>query len=169
MSAAIDGLLAEAKAGRARGVYLLHGEEFLAKKAAEALIEALVPIAQRDLNVTTLEAAASPAEVARDLATSPMFRGEKITWVRDPEFLAPRKAGKADQLGRLRELWTQGREKEAVRRLLALAQKAGLDAGRATAAAWEEAAGIVASAEELAFCRDAARWAVEQGVSAQLA
>lgn len=166
MSASIDALVAEAKAGRGKGVYLLHGEEFLAKKGAEALIDALVPANQRDLNVTTLEAAASPAEVARDLATIPMFRGEKVTWLRDPEFLAPKKAGKSDQLGRLRELWGQGREKEAVRRLLALAQKAGLDAGKATAAAWDDAAGITATAEDLTFCRDAAKWAVDHGVNA---
>ena len=33
----------DARAGKARPVYLLHGEEFLARKAAEELVEALVP------------------------------------------------------------------------------------------------------------------------------
>jgi len=95
-----------------------------------------------------------------------MFRGTKVTWLREPEFLAPKKGGKADQLGRLRELWSHGRHKEAARRLLALAQKAGLDPARASAEAWDDAAGIAATPEDLAFCREAASFAAEQGLSA---
>lgn len=161
-----DELLAAARAGKAPPVVLLHGEEFLARKVAEDLVAALVPEAQRSLNLSVHEAAASPAEVARDLATVPMFRGTKVVWLREPEFLAPRKAGKADQLARLRELWSQGREKEAVRRLLALSQKLGLDPATASATRWEEEAGITATPEDLAFCRGAAAYAAENGVSA---
>lgn len=159
---AVDELLA----GGPKAVYLLHGEEFLARKAAEELVDRLVPPSQRDFNLSILEAAASPAEVARDLATVPMFRGTKVVWLRDPEFLAPRRAGKSDQLARLRELWEQGREKEAARRLLALAQKAGLDPAAAGAGKWEEEAGISASAEDLAFAAAAARYAAENGIAA---
>jgi len=162
----IDGLLAEAKAGKARAVYLFHGEEFLARKAAEDLVELLVPPAQRDFNLSILEAAASPAEVARDLATVPMFRGTKVVWLRDPEFLAPRRAAKSDQLARLRELWEQGREKEAARRLLALAQKAGIDPAKAGPAEWEKEAGLTPDAQDLAFCAAAAAYAQEQGITA---
>lgn len=164
MSEAVETLAAEAAAGKGRPVYLFHGEEFLARKAAESLVAALVPEGMRDLNVSILEAAAAPAEVARDLATLPMFRSAKVVWLRDPEFLAPKKTGRADQLGRLRELWGQGRQKEATRRLLALAQKAGLDPARADAAAWDAAAGIAAAGEDLEFCRAAAAYAAEQGL-----
>ncbi|HEY0838808.1 MAG TPA: DNA polymerase III subunit delta, partial [Vulgatibacter sp.] len=90
----------------------------------------------------------------------------KVVWLREPEFLAPRKAAKGDQLGRLRELWEQGREKEAARRLLALAQKAGLDPDTATAAEWKAEAGLDPDAADLAFCRDAAVYAKENGVMA---
>ncbi len=166
MSAAIDPLLAQAKAGKASQVILLHGEEFLARKLAEELVEILVPASQRDFNLSLLEAAASPGDVARDLATIPMFRGTKVVWLRDPEFLAPRRAARGDQLARLRELWEQGREKEATRRLLALAQKSGLDPAAATAAEWESEAGIAADAGDLAFCRDAAALAAEQQIKA---
>lgn len=166
MSEVVDGLAAKAAAGQGSAVYLFHGEEFLARKAAEALVAALVPEGMRDLNVSLLEAAASPGEVARDLATLPMFRSAKVVWLRDPEFLAPKKAGRADQLGRLRELWGQGRQKEAARRLLALAQKAGLDPAKADAAAWDAAAGIEAAGEDLEFCRAAAAFAAEQGMEA---
>lgn len=165
MSAAVETLIAEAKAGRAKAVYLLHGEEFLARKAAEDLVDVLVPPSQRDFNLSILEAAASPAEVARDLATVPMFRGTKVVWLRDPEFLAPRRAARSDQLGRLRELWEQGREKEATRRLLALAQKAGIDLVQAGPEQWEAEAGITPSAEDLSFCASAAAYAREQGIT----
>lgn len=163
---AIDALIAEARAGKAAPVYLFHGEEYLARKAAEELVDALVPPSQRDFNLSILEAAASPAEVARDLATVPMFRGTKVVWLRDPEFLAPRRSARTDQLARLRELWEQGREKEAVRRLLALAQKAGIEIASASAEVWESEAGIVATPEDLAFCRAAAAWAKEQQIAA---
>jgi DNA polymerase-3 subunit delta len=163
---AADALLAAARDGKAPPVVLLHGEEYLARKAAEELVALLVPESQRSLNLSILEAAASPAEVARDLATVPMFRGTKVVWLREPEFLAPRKAGKADQLARLRELWNQGREKEAVRRLLALAQKLGLDPAAASASRWEEEAGIAASAEDLAFCKAAAAYAAANDLRA---
>ena len=163
---AVDTLLAEAKAGKARAVYLLHGEEFLARKAAEELVDVLVPPSQRDFNLAILEAAASPAEVARDLATVPMFRGTKVVWLRDPEFLAPKRAAKGDQLARLRELWEQGREKEAARRLLALAQKAGIDLAKAGPEQWESEAGLTPAPEDLAFCSAAAAYAAENGIVA---
>lgn len=166
MSGAIDALVAEAKAGKVRSVYLLHGEEFLARKAAEDLVDQLVPPAQRDFNLAILEAAASPAEVARELATVPMFRGTKVVWLREPEFLAPRRASRKDQLARLRELWEQGREREAARRLLALAQKAGIDPAKAGAAEWESEAGIAASPEDLSFCQEAAAWAAANDLAA---
>ena len=146
-------------------VILFHGEEFLARKAAEELVERLVPQASRDFNLSILEAAASPADVARELATIPMFRGTKVVWLRDPEFLSPRKAAKGDQLARLRELWEQGREKEAARRLLALAQKAGVDPAVAGAAAWKAEAGLDPDAADLAFCRDAASFAAANGIA----
>jgi len=166
VSGGVEKLLAEAKAGSTNSVYLFHGEEFLARKAAEDLIDILVPEGQRDFNLAILEAAASPGDVARELSTVPMFRGTKVVWLRDPEFLAPKKAARGDQLGRLRELWEQGREKEAARRLLALAQKAGLDPAAASAADWESEAGIQADPADLTFSKEAASFAAEQKIAA---
>lgn len=162
----MEPILSQAKAGKASPAYLFHGEEFLSRKAAEELIDLLVPPGQRDFNLSILEAATSPAEVGRDLATIPMFRGTKVVWLRDPEFLAPRRAGRSDQLARLRELWEQGREKEATRRLLALSQKAGVDPGAATADQWEAEAGIKPSGEDLEFCVAASAYAVEHRIVA---
>lgn len=161
----VQSLLDEIRGGRTRQVYLFHGEEFLARKAAKEVAEALVPQGERDLNLSVLDGA-SPAEVARDLATLPMFMGTKVVWLQEPEMLAPKKAAKADQLARLRELWGQGRRREAARRLLALAQKAGIDASVATAQEWSSEAGIEADEEDRAFCQEAAAWAKEEGIRA---
>lgn len=158
-------ILEDIRKGAARSVYLFHGEEFLAKQAAKEVAEALVPADSRDLNLSILDGA-SPAEVARDLATLPMFAETKVVWVQEPEFLLPRKGGRADRLGRLRELWDLGRKGEATRRLLALAQSVGLDPATATAAEWKEGAGIDAGPDELAFCEEAASWAKEEGLQA---
>ncbi|MFO7155262.1 MAG: DNA polymerase III subunit delta [Pseudomonadota bacterium] len=162
----VQALVDEIRQGRARPVYLFHGEEFLARKAAQEVVDALVDPAQRDFNLVVSDGA-SPAEVARELATLPMFSGTKVVWLQDPPFLAPKKAARADQLSRLRELWDQGKRREAARRLLALAQKAGIDAATAPADAWKEEAGIEASADDLRFCQEAASWAREEGIAAE--
>lgn len=159
-------LVEEIRRGKARSVYLFHGEEFLARKAAEEVVDALVDPAQRDLNLSVSDGA-SLAELVRDLATVPMFAGTKVVWVQDPAFLAPKRAAKADSLARLRELWDQGKKREAARRLLALAQKAGVDAATATAEDWSAEAGIEAGPDDLRFCQEAAAWAREEGIAAE--
>jgi DNA polymerase-3 subunit delta len=117
--------LAQIAAGKARPVYLLHGDEFLCRTAAQELAEKLVPEASRDLNLVTLDSAAGPQRVAEELRTVPMFRGTKVVWVQPAEFLAPRKATRGDPLGKVRELWAAGRRRDAAKRLLALAGRAG--------------------------------------------
>lgn len=161
-----DALLREIREGEARAVYLFHGEEFLARKAAQAVVDALVDPSLRDLNLSISDGA-SVAEVVRELSTLPMFAGTKVVWLQEPAFLAPKRAAKADQLGRLQELWEQGKRREAARRLLALAQKAGLDPATAAAADWRAEAGLEPSQDELGFCREAAAWAKEEGIVAQ--
>lgn len=159
-------LVEEIRRGKARPVYLFHGEEFLARKAAEEVVDALVDPSQRDLNLSISDGA-SLSELVRDLGTVPMFAGTKVVWVQEPAFLAPKRGGKADSLARLRELWEQGKRREAARRLLALAQKAGVDAATASAADWKAEAGIEADADDLRFCQEAAGWAREEGIAAQ--
>lgn len=117
--------LAEIAAGKARPVYLLVGDEFLCRTAAQELAEKLVPEASRDLNLVMLNSAAGPQRVAEELRTVPMFRGTKVVWVQPAEFLVPRKATRGDPWSKVRELWAAGRKRDAARRLLALAGRAG--------------------------------------------
>jgi DNA polymerase-3 subunit delta len=122
--ATLEICLAEAKAGKPQPVYLFDGDAFLALRAARELAAVLVPEAQRALNVVELDAAASPAEVAAEIATGGLFGGGKVVIVQEPAFLT----SKEDASGafvRAREMWRDGRQREAARRLLAVVAKAG--------------------------------------------
>ena len=123
-SGTLETCLAEAKAGRPRPVYLFDGDAFLALRAARELAALLVPEAQRTLNQVELDAAASPAEVAAEVATGGLFGGSKVVLVQEPAFLTSKEdAGGA--FARAREMWQDGRQREAARRLLAIVAKAG--------------------------------------------
>jgi DNA polymerase-3 subunit delta len=172
VSDALEDALQDLEAGGESPVYLLVGEEFLVRKAAERLLQALVPGGAADLNVVTLDAS-SPREVAQELATFPMFGGRKVVFCRDPDFLAPKKA-KADALGKAREAWAANRQKEAARRVLALAARAGwgvgeLDPGRAGSPAaedWERELGVALGALDVAFLKDVQAFCEAEGLVA---
>lgn len=122
--ATLDRCLAEAKAGTPQPVYLFDGDAFLALRAARELAALLVPEAQRALNLVELDAAASPAEVAAEIATGGLFGGSKVVLVQEPAFLTSKEdAGGA--FVRARDMWRDGRQREAARRLLAIVAKAG--------------------------------------------
>ncbi|HMK71983.1 MAG TPA: DNA polymerase III subunit delta, partial [Myxococcaceae bacterium] len=84
---ALPPLLAEIAKGRVRPLYLAWGEEFLVRRDADALVQALVPEEAAGLNLARLDGA-SPREVAAELATLPLLPGRKVVLLRDPEFLA---------------------------------------------------------------------------------
>lgn len=114
--------------GKPSPIYLVTGEEFLVRKAAEEIVARLVPKAVAGLNLAIHEGA-SASEVARDLATVPMLRGRKVVVVRDPEFLLPKK-GRADALAKIKEAWTAGRRRVAANRALALLARGGFGVGQ---------------------------------------
>jgi DNA polymerase-3 subunit delta len=126
-AATLETCLAEAKAGGPRPVYLFDGDAFLAQRAARELAAALVPEARRSLNLVELDAATSPAEVAAEIATGGLFGGEKVVLVHEPTFLTS-KEDAGDAFAAAQRMWGDGRQREAARRLLALAAKAGWSA-----------------------------------------
>lgn len=172
MSDPLEEALHDLEAGGESPVYLLAGEEFLVRKAAERLLQALVPGGAADLNVVTLDTA-SPREVAAELATLPMFGGRKVVLCRDPEFLAPKKA-RGDVLGKAREAWTANRKKEAARRVLALAARAGwgvaeLAPGRSGApgpAEWAQELGVELGTLDVAFLQEVQAFCEAEGLTA---
>ncbi len=120
----LEGALAAIRDGKPSSSYLLDGDAFLTLRAARSLAEALVPEAQRSLNLVEIDGAAGPGEVAAELATGGLFGGAKVVLVVEPAFLQSK-----EDLGaaftRASDMWREGRQREAARRLVALAARFG--------------------------------------------
>ncbi len=172
MSDAFEQAVVELDSGAVAPVYVVYGEEFLVKKAAEVLIEKLLAPRDRQLNLVRLEAV-SPREVVSELQTVPMFGGRKVVWVNEPEFLAPTK-GRAESLSKARDAWKNNRKKESARRVLALAAKAGwgpaeIDPTRSGAPKekeWEKEFGIVLAPVDVTFLHEVAAFCEQEHLSA---
>lgn len=125
MADELDKVLADIKAGRAKPLYLVHGEEFLARRAAEAICEALVPPGNRDFNHARVDGAAGGREIGQNLDTVPMFRGTKVVFVEGADVLVA-KRDLPKEMARAQELWAQSsRKKDAARRVLSVLAPAG--------------------------------------------
>jgi DNA polymerase-3 subunit delta len=170
--ATLDLCLAEAVAGKPQPVYLFEGDAFLALRAARAMAEALVPERARTLNLVELDPAASPAEVAAELATSGLFGGGKVVLVKEPAFLAAREDS-AEAFAGAASAFSEGRQREGARRLLVLAGKAGLgvralapgadgSVAKETKRVLAEELGVALDAAADAFIDAAARFAAER-------
>jgi DNA polymerase-3 subunit delta len=130
-------------------VYLLIGNEFLCRGAALDLVAALVPEDQRSLNVVQFDSMVSARRLSDEVSTLPMFRGAKVVVVQPAEFLAPKRA-QGDVFDRPRKLWEEGKQREAARRLLGLASRAGFELfglGQRTLAEWDAAGLRMSSAD----------------------
>ena len=171
----LAGCLAEARAGRPAPVYLFDGDAFLALRAARELAAALVPESSRALNLVELDAAASPGEVAEEIATGGLFGGGKVVLVQEPAFLAASKDDLADLFAGAARAWGEGRQREAARKLLVLAGKAGLAARaltpgadgkvpEASRAALTAGLGVALEGASARFVDEAARYAQEREI-----
>jgi DNA polymerase-3 subunit delta len=168
----VQQLLQEVRDGRVRPLYLVWGEEYLVRREADALVEALVPGTLASLNLVVLDGA-SPREVAAELATLPMLPGNKVVLLRDPEFLAPKK-GRTDALAKARDAWKAGRRKEGARRLLALVARAGwgkeaLEPGQPGAPSleeWKDELSVVLAESDVDFLKEVADFVREEGLGA---
>jgi DNA polymerase-3 subunit delta len=120
----LDGALAAIRDGRPAPVYLLDGDPFLSLRAARSIAEALVPEAQRSLNLVEVDGAAGPGEVAAELGTGGLFGGGKVVLVAEPAFLQS-KEDLAGAFAKASDMWREGRQREAARRLVALAARLG--------------------------------------------
>ncbi len=165
--------LEEVRDGRGAPVVLLDGDAFLTLRAARDLAAALVPEAQRSLNVVELDPAASPSEVAAELATGGLFGGAKAVVVVEPAFLTARE-DVGDAFATACRMWGEDRRREAARRLLALAAKAGWTATDLVPPAgedvdprpWKREFGIALDDAGRRFVAEAARWALERDLRA---
>ncbi len=172
--ASLETCLADARGGTAQPVYLFDGDAFLALRAARALAHALVPEAQRALNLVELDAAASPAEVAQEVATGGLFGGGKVVLVQEPAFLTSKEDVEAS-FETARKAWGEGRQRDATRRLLALVAKGGWSAANLDPPDRDEKANEKLAREfkrefgfepDVAFLRAAGRFAAERDMKA---
>ena len=95
-------LLEGARSGKGHAVYLVEGDEYLAKSAARDLAEALVPEHDRALNLVVVDASAGAREVASHLLTVAMFAAPKAVVVEGAEAFAT-EVDAERELGRARE------------------------------------------------------------------
>src|SRR5207253_1532833 len=92
-------LLTAVAQGKAKPVYLIEGDEYLARGAARELSQALVPEKDRALNLVTLDAGAGAREVVSHLVTIAMFAApdesdkgwlsELSSWAEEQRLSAP--------------------------------------------------------------------------------
>lgn len=137
VSAETLGRLVDAcRSGTAAPVYLLVGETPETRSAANALIDALVPVERRSFNLETYDGrAASMARVLDSLRTPAFFPGVKVVWVRDsPMFASGAKKGEIAKS--MFGAWEAGRQREAAEKLVTLVALAGWSDEQFAGAEW---------------------------------
>ncbi|MFL5421481.1 MAG: DNA polymerase III subunit delta, partial [Myxococcales bacterium] len=167
--AELSDLLEEARAGKGKAVYLVEGDEYLARTAARELAEALVPEHDRALNLLVLDASAGAREIATHLVTVAMFAAPKAVVVEGADAFAT-EVDAERELARVRELCKAKRHRDAARRLLKLVGAAGwqiADAafgvkGAASAAKWRKEIGAAPEEADKALLQELCAAAEEQ-------
>lgn len=136
---AVDRLLAEARAGKPRPVYLLAGESFDTHAAARALVDVLVPQARRAFNLEVYDGRTTPLSTVLDSLRTPGFlAGVKVIWVREaPLFVPGDKRG--DLCAGLFDDWAAGREVEAAEKMLTLVALCGWTQRQLDETTWSSA------------------------------
>lgn len=132
----LQSIVAAAKSGKPASVYLLVGESADTRAAANALIDALVPAASRSFNLETYDGRATGLSVVLDsLRTRGFFPGTKVVWLREsPVLLSGEKRG--DVAKAMLTAWVDGREQDAMEKLLSLVALAGWDQQQLEAIRW---------------------------------
>jgi DNA polymerase-3 subunit delta len=123
----IDKAVADARRGQASPVYLLHGDEYLTREGARALIDVLVPVANQSLSVEVLTEEAAQAALGAHLATLPLFGGTKVVVVHDIRAFVSKPATGGLARKSL-EAWQAGDMARAARLLLQAIAASGEDA-----------------------------------------
>jgi len=168
MTGTVEKAVAEIKQGRMHPVYLLHGDEFLAKDGAKAFIGALVPAEQQSLSVEVVSEDNDLASLPIRLNTLPLFGGVKVVVVYDSKaFLS--KFNLESVVQKSQDAWQAGESERSVRLFLqVVAAASGEGEGFLDRAArgevpdpeWERVLSIERDPEAEAWLRDVARSAV---------
>jgi DNA polymerase-3 subunit delta len=117
MTGTVEKAVAEIKRGRRFPVYLLYGDEFLAKEGAKAIVEALVPAEQQSLSVEVVSEDRDSASLPSRLSTLPLFGGAKVVMVHDSKAFVS-KESLEKLVNRSMDAWREGKPESAARWLL---------------------------------------------------
>jgi DNA polymerase-3 subunit delta len=170
MTDAIGKIVADMQRGKRAPVYLLFGDELLAREGAKAIVDALVPEAHRSLSVETV-GDDDAASVAGRLRTVPLFGGLKVVVVRDTKaFVSKQNLG--ELFKRSRDAWKEGDDKRAIRLLLQATGAAGQDRafleraakGALPEAVWEQVLGLTHDEESERWLQETSGRLVTEGV-----
>ncbi len=167
MTGTVEKAVTEIKRGKRYPVYLLHGDEFLAKAGARAIVDALVPPARQSLNVETVTEEADLASLPIRLNTVPLFGGTKIIVVHDSKaFVSKQNLG--NLASRSFEAWEAGDAERAARLLLQVVAATGESEnflsraarGEISGAEWDRVLSMEAEPEAEQWLREVAGHAV---------
>ncbi|HYL79587.1 MAG TPA: hypothetical protein VEU07_02175, partial [Candidatus Acidoferrum sp.] len=172
MTGGIEKAVAEITQGRRCPVYLLHGDEYLTRGGAKAIIQALVPPGQEAWGVETVIEEADLGSLPLRLNTLPLFGGTKVVVVYDSKaFVSKQTAGNLAE--KSLEAWQAGDHTRAVRLLIQVVAAAGGDAGFLDRAArgetseadWREILSWARDSERETWLRETASRAVAEGAT----
>jgi len=124
MIGTIERAVTEIQRGRRYPVYLLHGDEFLAKAGAKTIVDTLVPLDQQTLAVEILAEDRDLSSLPMRLATVALFGGTRVVVVFDSRaFVSSQSAEKLAK--RSLEAWEAGEGERAVKHFTQLVAMAG--------------------------------------------
>jgi len=167
MTGTVEKAVAEIKQGRRYPVYLLHGDEFLAKEGAKGIIGMLVPPERQSLSVEVVSEDNDLASLPIRLNTLPLFGGVKVVVVYDSKaFLSKFNLESVAQ--KSQDAWLAGESERSVRLFLQIVAAAGEGEGfldRATRGEvldreWERVLSVERDPEAEAWLREVARTSV---------
>lgn len=167
MTGTVEKAVAEIKQGRRYPVYLLHGDEFLAKEGAKGIIGMLVPPERQSLSVEVVSEDNDLASLPIRLNTLPLFGGVKVVVVYDSKaFLSKFNLESVAQ--KSQDAWLAGESERSVRLFLQIVAAAGEGEGFLDRAArgevldreWERVLSVERDPEAEAWLREVARTAV---------
>jgi DNA polymerase-3 subunit delta len=170
MGSLIDTVVADIRRGASASVYLLHGDELVAREGARAIVDALVPTDRQAWSVETISEDAEAATVPGRLRTVPLFGGTKVVVVHDTKaFTSKQNVG--ELFRKSWETWKVRDGEKAARGLLQAVAVAGQDRsfleraaqGELPAALWKDLLTIPSTNESEQWLRETASHLIAEG------
>jgi DNA polymerase-3 subunit delta len=172
MTGPVEKAVADINQGRRYPVYLLHGDEFLAKEGAKAVVEALVPPDERLLSVEAISEDRDLASLPMRVNTLPLFGGSKVVVVHDSKAFVS-KENLLNLVKRSQAEWQAGDAARAAHLFLQVVAAAGESEGFLDRAArgelsggeWERVLSLEADPEAERWLREVAGRTIAEGMA----